>query len=70
MRELDGRRRRAPGDDRDTQINFKISRETKAQIVAAARRLGQPMVWVLERGLELVLAEESAAKRKAKPRRV
>lgn len=62
MREMDGRRRRDSGATRDAQINFKVSRSTKAEIVAAARRLNRPMEWVLEHGFELLLEEEAAGK--------
>lgn len=62
MKDTDGRRRRAGGATRDAQINFKVSSATKAEIVEVARRLDKPMVWVLERGLELILAQERAGK--------
>jgi hypothetical protein len=61
MKENDGRRARASGIIRDSQINFKVPSETKALIVELAKRLDRPMVWVLEHGLELILAEEAKA---------
>lgn len=62
MKDTDGRRKRGNGMVRDAQINFKVSSETKAEIVDTAKRLNKPMVWVLERGLELVLAEDAGQK--------
>lgn len=60
MKDTDGRRARARGVQRDAQINFKVPSETKALIVEVAKRLDRPMVWVLEHGLALILAEEKA----------
>lgn len=57
LRETDGRRSRGSGIVRDAQVNFKVSSATKQEIVELSREIDQSMVWILERGLELVRAE-------------
>ena len=61
---LDGRRGRG-AVVRDAQINFKIASATKAKIVELARALDVSMVEVLERGLELIEAEQAKRKKGA-----
>lgn len=57
LRETDGRRSRGSSVVRDAQVNFKVSSATKQEIVELSRQIDQSMVWILERGLELVRAE-------------
>ncbi len=62
LSETDGRRKPAH-EIRDTQMNIKVTAETKRRVLEAARSLGVAMVDVWERGLALVEAEIAKGKK-------
>jgi len=42
---------------RDAQVNFKVASDTKRELFDLSRQIDESMVWIFERGLELVRAE-------------